>query len=491
MTRSLVPAPRRVWPALRLTTSWIVLLAMANIGFGALSGGWTLHGESLGLLAGLVLAWGLSPVLASIASTRYHRAVPWPPGLYLFEHGLIDGTQRSLPGRSLADLTHIGVLRRDPRAGRRLGCLELHFGDERVRVPVQGGDAAVRLGQEVRRLAGEAPSWGLPSERLRAGPPVWPSLLAVLVGLSLGLGAWAQRDRLSDDLSFESAWPSVGSGGLRLYLQNVNGRHASHIRQMLLPRAALAEASEQNSMSALMAWRAEFPGQGHDALFAPELAGLYATARTTLAQKEGHGGSLEQGRRASLGALIDWVESRGSAPLPLRFDPGGTRWLDELDRAIGGSHDGRAVVPAGTHVGAISVSRRRRHVADSIEDGIQLLLGTRLFTLVPGEGSIPDDEPGLWVRSVVRPGTSLFEVEGQGALLVELELRVEFEIAVPGAESVLLDLTLPTPDVFSAPDPAVGEQAPPTLIYEAMLHRIMEGLSLAFAEAFDGGLGER
>jgi len=137
-------------------------------------------------------------------------------------------------------------------------------------------------------------------------------------------------------------------------------------------------------------------------------------------------------------------------------------------------------------VGAVSVTRRRRRAADSIEEGVQLLLGTRLFTLVPGEGLVPDDQPNLWVRSVVRPGTSVFEVEGQEELLVEIELRVELKISIPGAEPVLLDLTLPTPDVFSAPDQVLGEKPTPTLIYEAMLHRIMDGLSLAFAEAFDG-----
>jgi hypothetical protein len=312
-------------------------------------------------------------------------------------------------------------------------------------------------------------------------------LLAVLLGLGLGLGAWALRDRLSDDRAFESVWPSSGSGGLRLYLQNVAGRHAPEIRETILPRAAFAEALDENSMRALASWRVEFPGRAHDALFASGQAGLYASSRANLAQKTGHGGSLEQARRASLSALIDLVESRGSPPLPLRFDPGGTRWLDELDVAVGGRHDGRTVVRAGPYVGAIPVLRRRRHVADSIEEGIQLLLGTRLFTLVPGEGLVPDDEPGLWVRSVVRPGTSVFEVEGQEELLVELELRLELEISVPGAESLLLDLTLSTPDVFSAPDPAVGDRSVPTLIYETMLHRILDGLSLAFAEAFDRG----
>lgn len=461
------------------------VLILASIGFGTLAGGWTLHGEVVGLLAGLVLSWGLSPVLVSLARARRHHAVGWPPGLYLFEHGLVDGTQPSLPRCSLAGLTHVGVLRRDPSAGRGFGGLELHFGSgERVLLPVRGGDAAVRLGEEVRRLATEAPLWEEERARVSAGDPLWPMLTALLLGLLLGLGVWGQRDRLSDDLAFESAWPSAGSGGLRLYLRNVAGRHAGVIREDLLPRAALAEALEGNTVRALLSWRAEFPGPGETALFEEAQAGFYARARANLALRSELGGTLEAGRRASLAALIDYQEEAGSPPLALRFDPVATRWLDELDTALAGSHDGRSVTRAGPHVEGIPVVRRRRHLADSVEEGVQLLLGVGLFALAPGEGPIAAGQPGLWVRSTVRPGTSVFEAEGQEDLLVELQINLQLELAVPGQEPILLDLSLQTPDVFVAPDRPLGAEPAATLIYEVMLRRIMDGISVAFAEAF-------
>jgi hypothetical protein len=463
----------------------LVVWILASIGFGTLAGGWTLHGEVVGLLAGLVLSWGLSPVLVSLARARRHNAVDWSPGLYLFEHGLVDGSQTSLPRCSLARLTHVGVLRRDPSAGRGFGGLELHFGSgERVLLPVRGGDAAARLGDEVRRLATEAPLWEGEPQRVSAGDPLWPMLTALLLGLVLGLGIWGQRDRLSDDLAFESAWPSSGSGGLRLYLRNVDGRHVGVIREGLLPRAALAEAVERNTVRALQSWRREFPGPGETTLFEEAQAELYVRARANLALRSERGGALESRRRASLAALIDYQEGAGSPPLALRFDPVATRWLDEIDTALAGSHDGRPVARAGPHVEGIPVVRRRRHLADSVEEGVQLLLGVGLFSLAPGEGPIAAGQPGLWVRSTIRPGTSVFEVEGQEDLLVELQLSLQLELAVPGQEPILLDLSLQTPDVFVAPDRPLGAEPPAALIYEVMLRRVMDGISVAFAEAF-------
>jgi hypothetical protein len=115
---------------------------------------------------------------------------------------------------------------------------------------------------------------------------------------------------------------------------------------------------------------------------------------------------------------------------------------------------------------------------------VQLLLGVGLFSLASGEGPVAAGQPGLWVRSTVRPGTSVFEAEGREELLVELEITLQLELGVPGQEPILLDLSLQTPDVFVAPDRPLGTEPPVTLIYEAMLRRVMDGISVAFAEAF-------
>jgi hypothetical protein len=485
LAQAVLPAPRLAGPIARMVGALLCVVLLASIGFGTLAGGWTLHGDAVGLLAGLLLSWGLSPVLVSLARARRHHAVEWPPGLYLFEHGLVDGSMTSLPRCSLARLTHVGVLRRDPSAGRGFGGLELHFGSgERVLLPVRGGDAAVRLGEEVRRLAPGAPLWDREPGKVAPADPLWPMLIALLLGLVLGLGIWGQRDRLSDDLAFESAWPSSGSGGLRLYLRHVDGRHAGVIRGDLLPRAALAEAVERNTIRALLQWRREFPGPGATTLFEEAQAELYARARANLALRSGQGGAAESSRRTSMAALIDYQEGAGSPPLAVRFDPVATRWLDEIDTALAGSHDGRSVARAGPHVEGIPLVRRRRHLADSVEQGVQLLLGVGLFSLASGEGPVAAGQPGLWVRSTVRPGTSVFEAEGREELLVELEITLQLELGVPGQEPILLDLSLQTPDVFVAPDRPLGTEPPVTLIYEAMLRRVMDGISVAFAEAF-------
>jgi len=311
-------------------------------------------------------------------------------------------------------------------------------------------------------------------------------LTAVLVALVVGILAWGHRDRLSDDLALEAALSSEGSGGLRLYLTNVGGRHSERVAGTELPRLTYSEALERKTMTALLDWHAEFRGERESAMFAEAHADLYREARRLLALRDGRGDASSAERRESLAALLDFQESAGSPPLALRFEEGSSNWLDSLDDLLEGHHDGRPVVRVGRHVRGIPLERRRRQLADALEEGLQLLLGSRLINLVHGDEEVPDDLPGVWVRGTVEPGTSVFEVEGRDEVFVELGLSLRLELSVPGAAPVTLDLSLETPDVFAAPDQPEREESSSAQIYEAMLRRVMDGLSEAFVKSFGG-----
>jgi hypothetical protein len=137
-------------------------------------------------------------------------------------------------------------------------------------------------------------------------------------------------------------------------------------------------------------------------------------------------------------------------------------------------------------VRGIPEERRKRYLADAIEEGVQLLLGSRLLYLDLTGGPETESGPSLWVKGSVHPGTSVFEAEGRDELFIELYLGVQLVLSVPGTEGVTLELSLSTPDTFVAPDEVERETSTFAQVYEAMLRRVMDGLSSAFAEAFGG-----
>ena len=492
--------PRLLWPLLRLGLALFLLWFLASIGFGELGGGWSIQGDQMGLIAGLVLGWGLTQLLQNLALALWHRAVDWVPGLYLFEAGLVDASSPQLHRLAMDELERIRVVRDKSSASREGGGLELVFVEGgRAFLPVGSGDAAERMGERVRALATEDSPWGTESVRaplarrdsrkLTPHGPLWPQLTALLLGLIVGLTVWSHRDRLSDDLAFEAAEAQGGSGAYRLYMRHVGGRHSEEVLRQRLPLSSFTEAQSERSMEALMRWKTEFPGAAQESFFVAAQQELYQAARESLVQLEGVGGDSAATGRNTLSALLDYQERSGSPPLSLRFEEGASAWLDDVDETLGGTHDGRPVARAGRHVRGIPEERRKRYLADAIEEGVQLLLGSRLLYLDLTGGPENESEPSLWVKGSVHPGTSVFEAEGRDELFIELYLGVQLVLSVPGTEGVTLELSLSTPDTFVAPDEVERETSTFAQVYEAMLRRVMDGLSSAFAEAFGGSKG--
>lgn len=485
---ALLGRPRWLPAILRLLLAAGATLFLGALGFGDLGSGWSVQGGGFGLLVGGVLAWGLVPFLAAVRLSRLHRRVEWSPGLYLFEAGVVDGLRPERPRIALAGLSRIRVIRYDVAAPPGRGSLELSFeGGARASLPVPEGPAAERLGERVRALAGREPQWTSDGRSLPPVRSLRPLLVGVLLGILLGAGLWALRDRVSDDQAFSSAQAKDSSGGWSLYLSEVGGRHSARVSSELLPLAALAEARSENSVPSLLRWREEYPQEVGQAACQSAIDGLYSRARERLEGLEPlPEGSRQASDRLALVRLLDLQEAAGSPPLPLRFEPGATRWLEQLDATVGDSFDGRPLAAATPRYQGIPLVRRRLYVARALEEGMQLLLGVRVLYFHPGEGPVPDDEPGVWARSAVEPGTSVFEAEGRPEVFVELMLALDVEVSVPGGEDIELEFFLGSPDTFVAPDSPERAEQPAELIYEAMFQRVVDGLASEVVRIFGG-----
>ncbi|MEE2829089.1 MAG: hypothetical protein VX498_07870 [Myxococcota bacterium] len=491
-----VEKPRWVRSSLVLALSLSAVGALASFGFGSLTGGATIHGWGLGLLASLLLGLGLATPFESLSRWQRHRRVSWLPGLYLFEEGSLDARAPELRFRSIRGLLRLLVVRHDAAAGPGLGALELEFeGGYRESYPVPAGSQAERLGRRVLKLVAEAPDpretdghWTPPGRPLSLLLRR-PRLTAWLVAVALGMGGWSLRDRLSDDAAFEVASVDASSGSYTRYLAIAGGRHAERVAQELLPLAALEEAMEERSVPALLAWQEDYLGRSGSVEASEALAALYregreALAETPTAQQEARSSVATD--RAALIRLLDLQEAAGSPAIAVYFDPAVTNLLTELDATLGGSFDGRPVAAVSPRYEGIPLERRRRYIVDALEEGFRLLMGPKLLHFRFGEGERPDTEPTVWVRSRVEPGTSVFEAEGEAELFIELTLGLSLELSVPGESSLGVALGLKSPDVFVAPEPVEADLPRQAGIYEAMLQRLVDGLSVGIAQELGG-----
>lgn len=256
--------------------SFVALVVMARIGYGALDSALSLHSaKALVLYLAFVFAFAFGIVQAFARVVR-ERALPYTPGIYLFPACVIDARDDQFRVFETRDLTKV-----EPAGGS-------------IRVAFAGGvsfvfpakaSAAKALASEIesaRDRAMHAHATEDPKELVAVDPlhnprfssPVGPSHAyalaeapwgklgpAVAAGIAVVIAPtlWLLRNSGSDNKMYVRAKNANESETYRLYLAH-GDRYKEEVRDILLPTSELRDAEQAGTVDALLAYKAAHPG---------------------------------------------------------------------------------------------------------------------------------------------------------------------------------------------------------------------------------------
>ncbi len=284
---SAAPAPLAIHPSARDSRQlgWLLLgaagllgaLLSLRVGFGDLRSPYAL--TPLRFAAVQVGLFALSALGFLKAAARHvtAHAVPYRPALYLFPIGVIDA-------RTPRFFVHRLNERTEAHADRSNGCLRVKLDGVRFDFPTSDWVRAELTARELvelrDRLANAGPDWTAreqalldplldngfknpfsPSESFANTPPswvkVWP-VLALTLGVLLGVTAWRVRNRLSEARLYAAARAADSSSAYRAYL--ARGGQNPDVQGLLLPRSELKDVVRQGTVSAIEAFGNAHPG---------------------------------------------------------------------------------------------------------------------------------------------------------------------------------------------------------------------------------------
>jgi hypothetical protein len=285
---------------------FVLLIVVTRLGYGSLDSALSLHSVAAVLLyVGLVFGLGFGLVQAYGRLVR-EKALPYSSGVYLFPACVIDARNDQFKVYDTKDLASVDL---------QGSSLRVAFaGGATFMFPISNAASAPALVTEVnaaRDRAMHAHATDDPKELVAVDPlhnprfsspvgprdsyalklPPWGKLgVAVALGLGVTLGPviWLLRNSGSDKTMYARATQANDVESYKAYLKR-GERYKDQVANVLLPRAELQQAIRQNTVEALLDFKAKHPatrigGEVQIALRSAMLAELEkAKAQGTLA----------------------------------------------------------------------------------------------------------------------------------------------------------------------------------------------------------------
>jgi hypothetical protein len=468
-TRSAAPPAPLLFQAAPRSRAWIFVLlgalgalaasALLLAGWGDPSSPLALHGPNLIVLDAILWTAAAYGVVHAMAILRALDVLPYKTGTYLFPGCLVEALGPILRVWSVGDAEAIQATASPAR-------VELHLRDgSRASVLAPNAEAAERAqraleqmrGPLARALAEEDPhvlaeldplhtsalsSPIGPTEGMRYSLPLWTRfdyVVATVAGVTVGLLLATTRNSMSDDAMYRVVTATATVPAYQLYLAQ-GGRHASEIRDVLLPRAELQAAIAQGSVEAVQSFQEAHP----TSKIGPEVdAALRQALLVELdkARKVGTMGALDAFTRkypdnglapelkaarhvlytraldgwkakahadapttAFMDRLFAWIEKSGSSACEVRFRLKPPKLLDDADKYVMKSNHyaGPDALPSRYVTTEAMRSREQRITADLVSgfagevpsDVVALRAGEPL----PAEGADPTNAAVLVVE---------------------------------------------------------------------------------------------
>jgi hypothetical protein len=270
--------PRKVLWLVLSAASFVALVVFAKVGYGDLDSGASLHsGKVLVIWAALVFGVVFGLVMAYAQLVR-ERALPYPPGIYVFPACVIDARSDVFTVHPMAELASVVA------AGSSVRLSFTGTGGQTFVLPVDAAQSA-RVVSEVqagRERAMRAEASGDPGELIAVDPlhqprfsspvgarepharqlPPWGNLgwaIAAAAGVVIGPGLWALRNAGSDARLYARATQADDRRAYAAYLERGHARTAE-VRDTLLPLAELRDVERAGDVDALLAFQAAHAG---------------------------------------------------------------------------------------------------------------------------------------------------------------------------------------------------------------------------------------
>lgn len=483
----------------RLPAIWLVVSVAAAAGFAGL----LLHGFGdaksafsiqTPAIAGIEAALAVIAVLGVLqAFARWSRVKVWPfrPGVYLFGGKLVDARSHVLRVAPMEELTiddatdAIRVRAADGTSFVFSGSRDAaqHIADARTEVkelgPRPDPGALVRL-DPLYEPRFSSPLG--PKHPFKHVLPAWLRarfVVAAIVGVFLGGGAWFVRNTKSDDKMFEIAKKKDDVESYKAYLEH-GTRHQSQVSSELLPRAELRvaiatgtvdaieayiqahpstrigdevanalrtamlaeleKAKEPGTLAALDAFAKAHPDHHLDAELAAAIHGVYAASLEKFKAGTPTKGSADE--IAFVTKLLAWSEKKGPA-VQVRYRYAPSKGLKTVDKVVGknAAFMGEQSYPS-KYFGAADLRPREEESGKTISDRFAQAFAPELlaFSLGPpfdDAESIDAPPPSVTVPTLIVSHTedwsgTAFESKTPRGIFVGIKITFDALFVIPG-----------------------------------------------------------
>lgn len=477
--------------------------------------------------------------LAAVKRVRLLRALPFSPGRYLFALDFVDARSERLRLVAMSSLidfrgvhhhtngayTHTDLTFRfeggivetftvRSRDQAELALTELKAYQARVRQAVEERDAATLWAFDPFLEARLEDTWEEPAKPFQQvqAPLAKPlpallsryALVSAVAAVAASVPTWFVRNGRSDEAMFERAVKSRDESMLQRYVDH--GRaHVDEVRVDQLPRAALAGAKRQATVSALRAFLAKYPKSVVDAEAREAIHGLFAK---TVADFERQASSDNAAVRPFMGRLLAYLEAHDSPPVHVRFATPTASSLAAVD-ALLAKLSKEEIAPIAGHFGEASSTPRERAIVGVLGKAFSSIFPADVLSLTDGKAPATvaralepartptPDSPTFEIAYDVKWSGSIYESEKRARKFVGIQISFDVAMKIPGdTEPLALALVVEPPDHFSvettsfsglgdvdllgtkAGEPSDG------LVYDVMALRAFDQLSSTLRGAF-------
>lgn len=498
----------------------LVLLAVAAIAavvldFGDYYSWMSIHGPLYVALLYVPVAFLLLYVLLTIATRLVVRSpFPFAPGRYLFPSDFVDartGTLRIVPTRLLADFNGVhhhtnGRYTHTLLTFKFQGATEQFVvnGQEAAQAATnafwgsQQAIAAAAQAQDWQRVASLDPffecrrtgNWGQAGPAAAGGGPTvksipaffrWRAAVAAVAALLLCPPIALARNFASDEAMFAAAKRNDSEAAYGAYLRN-GWRHHEEAK-LAQPIAALREAKEEGTVSAMRGVLKNYPGSSVEA---DARAALHALYEKTLADFRAKASTADSRVVPFMERLLYYMERNDTSTVRVVFSPPSSVALSAADaefirRYSGG---GRIVEPISPYFDTKRSGARESAIVSQMNSAFAKIFPTDVLKLeYAGEGGGESRDPSIAIAYAVGPSGDAYSSDDGQRVFVGIDVGFDMVMAIPNDSGPFdFKLRVSPPDRFGyqySPGDSQAEAA-----YNAMAQRAFDEFSTKLQAVF-------
>lgn len=497
--------------------SALVVFGRATVGFGQLGSEymWQENAQSVFYVVGIgLIAYGLLSIWRRVGM---RSGLPFEPGRYLFPLAFIEASSARLRMYDLSQASEISGTHKTDGAGRYQSTLFFfRFGKAKRTFQVSSRRIAETIIPELNRrqaaikqavaakdaklLLQHDPLFEIRTGRVSAGKRTisgdpmakyvpdflrWRAVIAVFLGILLGMPLWYLRNVQSDEVAYRAAKASQHETDYQQYL-HWGHRHIQEMKAEL-PRVAFEEAQRSHSVTRLRAVLRRYPTDGLDDEVKDEVHKLYLAS---LEKFKTQAADADPTLLPFVEQLLTSLEASGSSTLQLRFTRPTSDELTKMDNLLTAfaAKRGKELAPASPWFTPQSDDVREKRIVTSLQQGFSAIFPSDVLQIA----AAAQLNPQLPLMDIA------YQIGGSGQYYQDLDkttmqpkgnrvfvgliCKFSASVSLPGQPpGWRFDLSVQPPQTFQVDFKKSSPQdnvAPVDLVYNVMAERAFDELHL-------------